>query len=328
MMSGSIQTTPSNCDPSFQEVDLVLKCRVCRERAVIAVRRHNAGFCREHFIAHVHRQVERTISEYGMFGSAEPKVLGVSGGKDSLALWEILTVLGYRVDGVYLHLGIGEYSSDGLRFSQEFAARRNLSLEVVDLGSEHGFSIPEASNVTSRVACSACGLSKRYLLNEVAARRGYEVLVMGHNLDDEAAVLLGNVLRWQVGYLSRQRPVLPASQEGLVRKVKPLVRVAERETAAYAVLKGIEYEIEECPMAAGNTINRYKEWLNRLEQQTPGLKAQFLFGFLDRGAAYFPADPPPLSSCQRCGQPTPGEVCAFCKMKNVTVLRIGDGRSR
>ena len=291
---------------------------------MIAVRRHNAGFCKEHFIAHVHRQVERTISEYHMFTGSERMLLGVSGGKDSLALWEILTVLGYRVDGVYLHLGIGDYSSDGLRFSREFAARRDLSLDIIDLAGDHGFSIPEASRVTSRVACSACGLSKRYLFNEVAARGGYQVLVMGHNLDDEAAVLLGNVLRWQVGYLSRQRPVLPAAREGLVKKVKPLVRVAERETAAYAVLKGIQYEIEECPMAAGNTINRNKEWLNRLEQQSPGLKAQFLFGFLDRGAAYFPPDPPELLSCRQCGQPTPGEVCAFCRMKQVTVLRIGE----
>ena len=177
------------------------------------------------------------------------------------------------------------------------------------------------------MACSACGLSKRYLLNEVASRRGYDVLVMGHNLDDEAAVLLGNVLRWQVDYLSRQRPVLPATREGLVRKVKPLVRVAERETAAYAVLRGIEYEIEECPMAAGNTINRNKEWLNRLEQQSPGLKAQFLFGFLDRGAAYFPPDPPELTSCRSCGQPTAGETCAFCRTKEATVVRIAARRS-
>lgn len=304
-----------------------MKCRVCRGRAVIGVRRHNAGFCRDHFIAHVHRQVERTVSEYDMFGCDERLLLGVSGGKDSLALWEILTALGYRVDGVYLHLGIGEYSSDGLRFSQEFAAAKGLSLEIVDLGGGHGFSVPRARDMTGRAACSACGLSKRYLLNEVAARRGYDVLVMGHNLDDEAAVLWGNVLRWQVDYLSRQRPVLPASGEGLVRKVKPLVRVAERETAAYAVLNGIEYEIEECPMAAGNTINRYKGWLNRLEEQSPGLKAQFLFGFLDRGAAYFPPDPPELSSCKRCGQPTPGEVCAFCRMKGVTVQRMADRRS-
>ena len=80
-------------------------------------------------------------------------------------------------------------------------------------------------------------------------------------------------------------------------------------------------------MAAGNTINRYKRWLNLLEEESAGLKAQFLFGFLDRGAAYFPPDPPRLSRCRRCGQPTPGEECAFCRMKEATVLRIADRRS-
>ncbi|MCQ3804585.1 MAG: adenine nucleotide alpha hydrolase family protein [Acidimicrobiia bacterium] len=327
MRNGSGPTTSSKYARSSRGVDDAVKCRVCRGRAVIAVRRHNAGFCKDHFIAHIHRQVERTISDYGMFGHGERLLLGVSGGKDSLALWEILTVLGHEVDGVYLHLGIGDYSSDGLRFSQEFAARRELSLEVVDLEGEHGFSVPQASEVTARVACSACGLSKRYLLNEVAFRRGYDVLVVGHNLDDEAAVLWGNVLRWQVDYLSRQRPVLPASEEGLLRKVKPLVRVAERETAAYAVLRGIDYEIEECPMASGNTINRNKEWLNLMEERSPGLKAQFLFGFLDRGAAYFPPNPPDLAMCGECGQPTPGELCAFCRLKKATVVRIADRRS-
>ena len=43
------------------------------------------------------------------------------------------------------------------------------------------------------------------------------------------------------------------SRTALVRKVKPLVRLAERETAAYALLRGIDYIVEECPMVEGNT---------------------------------------------------------------------------
>ena len=300
-----------------------MKCRVCRQKAVIQVRRHNANFCRTHFIEHVQRQVERTIHDYRMFGHDDRLVLGVSGGKDSLALWDILTDLGYRVHGVYLHLGIGEYSSDSLRFSQEFAERRGLPLQVVNLPEEYGFSVPQAAGATRRTPCSACGLSKRYVLNEVAERGGYDVLVMGHNLDDEAATLFGNLLQWNLEYLGRQRPVLPASDGGLAKKVKPLIRVAERETAAYAVLRGIEYEVEECPMAAGNTVNRYKEWLNRLEEQSPGLKAQFLFGFLERGSQLFEGnEAAAVVACQRCGRPTTGEVCAFCRLQETTVVRI------
>jgi uncharacterized protein (TIGR00269 family) len=249
-----------------------------------------------------------------MFGPGDRLLLGVSGGKDSLALWDILTELGYGVDGVYLHLGIGEYSTESLKLTKEFAERRGLALRVIDLPADYGFSIPQAAATQSRSACSVCGLSKRYLLNEAAS--GYDVLVMGHNLDDEAATLLGNVLKWNTEYLGRQAPVLPAI-EGLARKVKPLVRVAERESAAYAVLRGIEYEVEECPMVAGNTVNGLKERMNVLEQQSVGVKQQFLFGFFERGAEHFGAgEKPKLESCGSCGRPTTGEVCAFCRVRD------------
>jgi uncharacterized protein (TIGR00269 family) len=298
---------------------------VCRGKAVIALRRHNANFCRSHFLDHVRRQVERTIDDYKMFGPDDRLVLGVSGGKDSLALWDILNGLGYRVDGVYLHLGIGEYSSESLTLSQSFAATHDLRLDVVDLTVEYGFAIPEAATASHRTPCSACGLSKRYSLNKVAADRGYDVLVMGHNLDDEAATLFSNVLGWNVEYLGRQHPVLPSTEDGLCKKVKPLIRVAERETAAYAILAGIDYEVEECPMAAGNTINRYKEWLNRLEEQSPGIKANFLFGFLERGSPLFElSDHISLRTCSNCGQPTTGDVCAFCRLQQVTISRRQD----
>lgn len=301
-----------------------MKCKVCRGRAAVQVRRHNANFCPSHFVDHIHRQVEKTIHHYRMFQPTERMVLGVSGGKDSLALWEILTHLGYDVDGVYLHLGIGDYSSESLQLSRRFADARGLELQVVDLPADTGFSVPEAASATARTPCSACGLSKRYLLNQAASEKGYDVLIMGHNLDDEAATLFGNVLQWNADYLARQYPVLPADDGGLCRKVKPLIRVAERETAAYAIIRGIDYEVEECPMASGNTINRYKQWLNLLEEQSPGIKASFVHGFLDRGREAFSSrlPSPDLVACGRCGQPTTGDVCAFCRLRERTLVTI------
>ena len=160
-----------------------------------------------------------------------------------------------------------------------------------------------------------CGLSKRYVFNRAALDGGFDVVATGHNLDDEAATLLGNTLRWNVDYIARQSPVLPA-EDGLVKKVKPLHRLSELETAAYAFLRGIDYVVEECPLVAGNSQLRYKEAMNALEAISPGTKTQFFLGYLDRGMPLFTrADDVALERCARCGQPTTGRFCAFCRAR-------------
>jgi uncharacterized protein (TIGR00269 family) len=253
-----------------------------------------------------------------MFEPGERVLVAVSGGKDSLALWDLLVDLGYDVDGFFLGLGIDEYSDESIGYVRRFAEARGLKLHEVDLGDDFGFDIPAAVAVSHRSPCGACGLSKRHLFNSVALEHGYDVVATGHNLDDEAAVLLGNVLRWDVGYLGRQHPVLPAA-EGFARKVKPLVRLGEREMAAYCVIRGIDYQVEECPMAAGNKHLGYKEILNALEDRSPGSKAAFLFGFVERGHERFAAaaseEREALGSCRECGAPTTTDVCAFCKLR-------------
>jgi uncharacterized protein (TIGR00269 family) len=285
---------------------------------VIDVRRHNTAFCAPCFVHHCRQQVRRTIEDFRMVARGDRVLVAVSGGKDSLALWDLLLDLGYRADGLYLGLGIGEYSHESAVHARTFAASRGADLVEVDLPSEHGFDIPTGALVAHRAPCGACGLSKRHLFNAVALDRGYDVVATGHNLDDEAAVLFGNTLRWDADYLGRQYPVLEAAP-GFVRKVKPLVRISERESAAYCVIRGIGYIVDECPMADGNRHLAYKAILNDLEARAPGTKAAFLSGFFDRAHARFAgaADDAreALHPCAECGAPTPGEVCAFCRLR-------------
>jgi uncharacterized protein (TIGR00269 family) len=262
-------------------------------------------------------QVMKTIDEFSMIEPGDRVLVAVSGGKDSLACWDILRGLGYDADGFVIGLGIGDYSDESSRYARAFADERGLTLLSCDLREEYGFDIPTAASATRRVPCSACGLSKRHLFDTAARDNGYDVVATGHNLDDEAAVLLGNVLRWQTEYLGRQLPVLPA-RNGFPRKVKPLVRLSERDMAAYCVLAGIDYIVEECPMAAGNKHLGYKEALNQIEAQSPGSKLDFYIGYLKRASSRFvseaEAEQGNLAPCERCGAPTTGQLCAFCKL--------------
>ena len=300
---------------------------MCRQPAVIDVRRHNAGFCSDCFLDHCRHQVERAIAEHSMMSAGERVLVAVSGGKDSLALWDMLLELGYQVDGLYIGLGIDGYSGPSGEYARGYATARGARLIEVDLPSEFGFDVRSAAAAFHRVPCSACGLSKRHIFDRATLEGGYDVVATGHNLDDEAAVLLGNVLRWDLAYLARQRPVLPAGV-GFPRKVKPLVRLSERETAAYCVLRGIDYQVEECPMAAGNKHLGYKDALDAIEERSPGTKAAFFSGFLERATVLVAhvgeQDREGLHPCPDCGAPTTAPRCAFCRL----VARAGDERRR
>jgi uncharacterized protein (TIGR00269 family) len=299
-----------------------MKCTRCKEPAVIDLRRHNAGFCAPCFNRFAAEQVRRAVHDFDMIQPGERVLVAVSGGKDSLALWHLLAELGYDVDGLYIGLGIGEYSDESGEYARAFAEKHGRRLIEVDLPGTFGFDIPTGSRAAKRAPCSACGLSKRHLFNDAAMTHGYDVLATGHNLDDEAAVLFGNVLRWDTEYLGRQYPVLPAAPV-FARKVKPLVRLGEREMAAYCVLNGIDYIVEECPMAVGNKHLGYKEALNDIEERSPGSKAAFVMTFWERAHERFETEAEAvrdeLQMCSSCGAPTPGDICAFCRMRSRAV---------
>ena len=112
--------------------------------------------------------------------------------------------------------------------------------------------------------------------------------------------------------------MLPA-RDGFPKKVKPLVRLTEREMAAWCIVRGIDYQIEECPMAHGNKHLAYKEALNAIERESPGSKSAFYLNFVDKMAPLLAgrseAAAGGLRGCDVCGSPTTGETCAFCRLR-------------
>jgi uncharacterized protein (TIGR00269 family) len=240
--------------------------------------------------------------------------------------------LEYQADGLYLNLGIDSedhYSAESEQYARKFSAERGLNLHVINVQEMYGKSVPELARRNRRPnsgrfkPCSTCGMLKRHEMNRAARELGYAVLATAHNLDDEVAILFGNVLQWQTNLLSRQSPVLEAA-EGFSRKVKPFCRFYERETAAYSLLRGIAYIEEECPYAEGSKQLYYKDMINKIEEQQPGTKLAFYVGFLNaREQGAFQSLPEAhkedeLHPCPNCGQPTTSAgACAFCRAVNI-----------
>jgi uncharacterized protein (TIGR00269 family) len=290
------------------------------------MRQHRLSLCVDHFLDWLPDQTERSIRKYEMFSKYDRILVAVSGGKDSLALWDILQRLGYDTEGIYIDLGIVEgikYSSKSQQFSEKFADGRELKLHVVNVKTQYGKSIPDFTKKDKRgkdKPCSVCGVVKRHIMNNHAVRYGFNVLVTAHNLDDEAAVLLSNTLSWSLDFLARGQPVLTAAA-GFARKAKPFCRVYERESAAYAFLRGIQFVHDECPFSAGSKQLFFKKHLNEWEEKMPGTKLRFYGNYLkalDNGSFSSKRQVPEemaANKCPNCGQPTTtGGLCAFCRL--------------
>ena len=238
---------------------------------------------------------------------------GVAAARTRLAVWDMLLELGYQADGLYLGLGIGDYSDASASYARAFAAERGPARCIeVDLRDDYGYDVPTAAAATSRVPCSACGLSKRHLFDQAAVDGGYDVVVTGHNLDDEAAVLFGNTLRWDIDYLGppaagAARPAT-ASPEGEAAGAPDragdggVLRRARHRLHRRGVPDGRR---QQAPRLQGGAQRHRGELARqRRPRSTSGSSSSMAPLLAGQSAA---ADRTRSSACTRCGAPTTGE---------------------
>ena len=240
-------------------------------------------------------------------------------------MWDLLVELGYEADGLYIGLGIGDYSDVSGGYAQRFADERGLTLRTdrparrARLRRAH-----RGSQATRRVPCSACGLSKRHLFDAAARDGGYDVVATGHNLDDEAAVLLGNTLRWDVDYLARQLPVLPGDRplpaEGQAARAPHRARDGRVVHRARHRLPG--RGVPDGGRQPSTSATRRRSTASRPARRAPRRRSTSRSSTTWRPLlARCGARSRGRTTCARCGAPTPGsdspdsdELCAFCRL--------------
>lgn len=297
-----------------------MKCTRCKETAVVALPSHHAGFCGPCFFDFFTGQVEKGIRRQKLFTFEDKILVALSGGKDSLALIFELSRLGYNVTGLHIDLGIPDSSRAARAVVDSFCRQHGFALIVKSM-EEEGLAIPKVKARIKRPVCSVCGKIKRYYFNRAALEHGFTVLATGHNLDDEIARLFSNTLRWDAAYLGDQGPLLEAEKGHgeFARKVKPLWRLSEFETANYAFLRGLDYHFAPCPYSRGASFTFHKKIWADIEEKMPGRKLDFYQGFLERGRPVFArseaGDSEILRACALCGTPTSQDVCGVCRIR-------------
>ncbi|MFB6093566.1 MAG: TIGR00269 family protein [Halanaeroarchaeum sp.] len=314
-----------------------MECSKCDREAVMHAAYSGAHLCETHFRESVERRVRNRIREDDLLpASATPAdpvtwVVGLSGGKDSTVLTRILAETfdaDPRVELIALsiHEGIEDYRDESLEAAREVATTHDVEHVTVTYEDEYGVRMDEvaAEDPLDMAPCAYCGVFRRDALSQYASDLDADVLLTGHNLDDEAETALMNVLEGDVAQMAKHFDAslgpLPerTEQPSFVPRAKPLRDVPEKEVALYAHLFSVPSHVEECPHAAASFRGEIQDLLLSLEESHPGTRHSIIAGYEDlaRMAAerYRGEGSPELEPCTSCGSPTTGDRCRKCQL--------------
>ena len=235
--------------------------------SVISVVRFNMPY-RTELEARLAKQVTKAITEHNLIEDGDRVMVGLSGGKDSWALIQILDVLRRRapidfsIVAVNIDSGYDGYQHELL---VETCAARGWQVHV-----EHttiGETIEDVLD-DGATPCSLCARLRRGALYRLADTVGATKIALGHHADDFIETLLLNL--FFAGTL-KAMPARLVSDNGRHVVVRPLAYVAERDLEAYAQIK--DFPIMPCDLCGSQpTLQRkqIKEMLREWERRHPG----------------------------------------------------------
>lgn len=167
------------------------------------------------------KTVAATIRQRQLLSGSERILIGVSGGKDSLALLDCLFRLGYT-DLHSLHIRIDPAAP--LPFAEFCAARSTFHLVETDI-------LQEVISARRHNSCFICSRARRKALSDFALQNSFDTLVLAHHKNDAVETLLLNL------FFQREISTLLPVQElasGKLHIVRPFYDTDERSIRRYA----------------------------------------------------------------------------------------------
>ncbi len=215
--------------------------------------------------ARLTKRFHKACADYGLIADGDHILVGLSGGKDSLALVEFLGkraqiyVPRFRVTAVYVRLKERSYQSD-IDYLQRFcdAAQVPLLVRNTEIGAEE-----------KKDPCFLCSWYRRKALFDVAQELGCNKIALGHHKDDIVETLLMNMIfQGSIGTI----PPLLQMEKMPIQMIRPLCLLEERDIAHYAELSGYEKQIKACPFEKESSRTQMKALLQQLETLNPDVR--------------------------------------------------------
>jgi tRNA 2-thiocytidine biosynthesis protein TtcA len=235
--------------------------------------------------ARIAKKVTKAIVDYRLIEDGDRVMVGLSGGKDSWALMQILDVLRQRAPISFSLIGVTVDSGyDGYRHDLISKTCEARGWEYRIVHTEIGETIEDllAADATP---CSLCARFRRGVLYRLATEVGASKIALGHHLDDFIETLLLNL--FFAGSL-KAMPARLVSDNGEHVVIRPLVGVTEAEARNYA--KASELPIIGCCCPACGDLSlqrqRVKRLIAELEIEHPDIKSSMIRALANVGTRH------------------------------------------
>ncbi len=319
-------------------------CFSCKKRIADTYRKIDGRYlCKICFSAWVSETVNKTIRKKKLFGREDRIIVGLSGGKDSTVLLDILYKLQRKFPteliAVCIDEGIAGYRDDGLPIAKMNADRLGVEFHMFSFKELFGHSLDEIvkqsrylqetepstrqNKLIQHGPCSYCGVFRRKALNIAARKLDGDKVATGHNLSDVSQTIMLNLLRGDSTKLLQGEIAPEKTYDLFVPRVKPLQAVPERDVVLYAFYNDIVYHSTECPYAIEAMRLDVRNFLTELEEKYPGTQKSIKNSLEDIQEKFseLPNENTAekeliLNQCKICLEPTNTKICKGCQMLN------------
>ena len=226
---------------------------------------------------HLMGLVRRCVDDYQMIEAGDRIAVGVSGGKDSLALLVLLAGLRkyypkpFDLEAITIDMGM-----PGMDFVPVAQLCRELEIPYTCIHTEIGpiiFDIRKEKN-----PCSMCAKMRRGALHDALLAKGMNKIALGHHYDDAVETFLLSL--FYEGRLSCFQPVTWLNRTEITQ-IRPMLYVGEKAVERFAKQQNLPVVENTCPADKSTKRQEVKDLIAMLQKQYPDLKTK-IFGAMQR----------------------------------------------
>ena len=218
--------------------------------------------------------VRRCVEDYNMISPGDKVAVGVSGGKDSLVLLQLLAGLrqysDFELEAITIDMGLGmDYSG-----VEEFC--RKLEVPYTIVKTQIGPIIFDHRK--EKNPCSMCSKMRRGALNQAILDRGIRKIALGHHYDDAVETFVMSLI--YEGRISCFQPVTELDRMG-VTQIRPMLYIHEKTVDNFAGRMNLPVVENRCPVDKSTKREEIKQLVFDLSKTYPDLKER-IFGAMQR----------------------------------------------